>query len=225
MIRKFSINQDEDVWGQLLYGIRYLDIRVSYYPNTAEKFWTVHDFVKINPLFKVINDVRRFISLTKEMVILDFHRFPSGFEGAENENRHSELLRYLQAELGEFMAPDWLGRSTTLNDLWNMNKTLIVTYSHDPSTAFSEILWSEVKHVWGNQRRANGLLAYLNDGMELRKWARYPWAAMTHLTPTSMDVILNPNYGFRELADSIARNVITWYSFSVLFFSSAFIDR
>ena len=78
ILQKFSINQDEDVWTQLLFGIRYLDLRVSHYPETAEKFWTVHDFVKINPLHEVISDVRRFMSVTNEMVILDFHRFPSG---------------------------------------------------------------------------------------------------------------------------------------------------
>ena len=160
LIRKFSINQDEDVWSQLLYGIRYLDLRVSHYRNTPEKFWAVHDFVKINPLFEIINDVRRFLRSTKEMVILDFHRFPNGFDGT-NENNHAELLRYLKAEIGEFMAPDWLGRSVTLNDLWNMNKTLIVTYSHDPSSAFSEDLWSEVRHVWGNKRTANELNEFL----------------------------------------------------------------
>ena len=66
---------------------------------------------------------------------MDFHRFPNGFDDTDESN-HATLLRYLQAELGQFMAPDWLGRSVTLNDLWNMNKTLIVTYSHDPSSAF-----------------------------------------------------------------------------------------
>merc|ERR1739848_264998 len=71
LIRKFSINQDEDVWNQLLYGIRYLDIRVGYYQNTPEKFWAVHDFVKINPLHEIITDVRRFMRSTKEMVIMD----------------------------------------------------------------------------------------------------------------------------------------------------------
>ena len=38
-MKKFSINQDEDVWSQLLYGIRYLDLRVGYYKTTPEKFW------------------------------------------------------------------------------------------------------------------------------------------------------------------------------------------
>jgi len=210
LIRKFSINQDEDIWNQLLYGIRYLDIRVGYYPNTPEKFWAVHDFIKVNPLHEIITDVRRFMRSTKEMVIMDFHRFPNGFSGS-NENSHAALFRLLQAELGQYMAPDWLGRAVTLNDLWNMNKTLIITYSHNPSSAFSDLLWSEVRHVWGNQRTPMGLKGFLSEAMQLRKWARYPWAAMSHLTPSQMDVILNPNKGFRELSDSIARNITRWY--------------
>ena len=51
----------------------------------------------------------------------------------------------------------------------------------------------------------------LSDSMRLRKWARYPWAAMTHLTPTQMDVLLNLNKGMRNLSDNIARNVTKWY--------------
>ena len=36
---RYSVNQGEDVWSQLLYGIRYLDLRVGHYTNTPEKFW------------------------------------------------------------------------------------------------------------------------------------------------------------------------------------------
>jgi len=210
IMKKFSINQDEDVWSQLLYGIRYLDLRVGYYKTTPEKFWVVHDFVKMNPLYEVVNDIRRFLTSTKELVILDFHRFPNGFDN-DDEGIHASLLRYLQAELGQFMAPDWLGRSVTPNDLWEMNRTLIVTYSHDPSSAFSDVLWSEVRHVWGNQQNSAGLKNFLGEAMNLRKYARYPWAAMSHLTPTKWNVFFRPNSGMRELSDSISRNLTQWY--------------
>ncbi len=171
-------------------------------------------------------------------MLKNLSRFPKGFDDYEDENPHAELLRYLNAELGDFMAPDWLGRSVTLNDLWATNRTLIVTYSHDPSSAFSDKLWSEVRHVWGDQENPTGLRNFLGgkfpsliknkcaenlqqklcpeimnnlsadtEAMSLRRWARYPWAAMTHLTPTKLGVFLNPTKGVRELADSIARNV------------------
>ncbi len=38
---------------QLIYGIRYLDIRAGFNDHTAEKFWTMHDFVAMNPMYKV----------------------------------------------------------------------------------------------------------------------------------------------------------------------------
>ena len=68
MLLRYSVNQGEDIWTQLLFGMRYLDLRVgvchtlpydtlhhhtiqvSYYADTPEKFWLVHDFVKQNPL-------------------------------------------------------------------------------------------------------------------------------------------------------------------------------
>ena len=80
MLTRYSVNQDEDIWNQLLFGIRYLDIRVGLYEDTAEKFWLVHDFVRLNPLYEAIQAVKRFMRVTKEVVILDFHRFPTGFD-------------------------------------------------------------------------------------------------------------------------------------------------
>ena len=43
----------------------------------------MHDFVKMNPLYVVIQDVRKFLKETNEIVIMDFHRFPKGFEVQE----------------------------------------------------------------------------------------------------------------------------------------------
>lgn len=210
ILKRFTVNHGEDVWNQLLYGIRYLDLRVGYYEHTPEKFWVVHDFVKINPLYEIVQDVRRFMKVTKEMVIMDFHRFPTGFDD-EMGDIHAQLVEYLIGELGEFMAPDWLGRSVTPNDLWHMNKTLIVTYSHDPRSLFSDVLWSDVRHVWGNKPNIEDLFQFLSEAMRLRRWARYPWAAMTHLTPSKLDVILSPTSGIREMSDEIAKNVTQWY--------------
>jgi hypothetical protein len=158
----------------------------------------------MNPLYEIVQDVQRFFKATNEMVIMDFHRFPHGFD---NSDAHAGLLRYLRAELGDYMTPDWLGRSVTPNDLWNMNRTLIVTYSHDPSSAFSDVLWSEVRQIWGNQQSGTGLKNFLGQSMNLRRWARYPWAAMTHLTPTKIGIFFSPSDGMREMSDEIARNV------------------
>ena len=54
LIKRYSSQQEENVWDQLLYGIRYLDFRVSYHANTQEKFWLNHDLVQMNPLYKAV---------------------------------------------------------------------------------------------------------------------------------------------------------------------------
>ena len=89
-----------------------------------------------------IADVRKFLQKTKEIVFMDFHRFPHGFRGQKNNKIHKKLIKYLKEELHEFLAPDWLGRDSTPNDLWHLNRTLVLSYAHDPSAAFDEQIWS-----------------------------------------------------------------------------------
>ena len=53
---------------------------MGYYGDTPERFWIVHNVVKMNPLYVILQDIRKFLQQTKEIVIVDFHRFPKGFE-------------------------------------------------------------------------------------------------------------------------------------------------
>lgn len=82
---RYLICQDEDIYSQLVYGtrkrilpisyldtltiefvgIRYLDIRVGYYPEREEKFWMNHNYARINPLRLLIQDIKTFLQSTK----------------------------------------------------------------------------------------------------------------------------------------------------------------
>ena len=79
----------------------------------------------------------------------------------KNITRHAELISYLMEELGEFMAPDWMGSDVTLNELWAANKTLIITYGSAENHLFNGLLWSEVEHAWGDARTRQDLYAFL----------------------------------------------------------------
>ena len=58
--------------------------------------------------YEAVHAVKRFLRLTQEPVILDFHRFaiksnlpklfrfPFGFDGDDQAARHEDLVRYLQ---------------------------------------------------------------------------------------------------------------------------------
>ena len=155
--------------------------------------------------FQAVQSIKRFLRLTKELVILDFHRFPFGFTGENTEGRHEELVSYIIEELGEFMAPDWLGKAATMNDLWHLNRTLIVTYQDDLTENKFDNLWTEALHAWGDTKHPGSLFRYLNNTMNNKQSATYMWVAMTHLTPSTMDVLWNLSGGLRQMNDKIAK--------------------
>jgi len=73
------------------------------------------------------------------------------------------------------------------------------------------MLWPEVIHAWGNTRDASRLFRFLNRSMGQKRSATFLWVAMTHLTPSPMDVIWNLSGGIRKLNNDIARGVSKWY--------------
>lgn len=73
-----TVLQEDDILSQLINGVRYLDIRAAYYPDTDEVWFVNHGLIRIHPLQSVFDDVRTFLQNTNEIVILDFHGFPVG---------------------------------------------------------------------------------------------------------------------------------------------------
>ena len=78
-------------------------------------------------------------------------------------------------------------------------------------------------HVQGERKRqfpnvstishqASDLRQYLDDAMWRNRHAKYLWAAMTHLTPSTISAILNPSGGFAKLSDKIAKKVVSTVS-------------
>lgn len=87
--------------------------------------------------------------MTQEVVILDFHRFPVGFSQNTQRNRetHNELVQLLFSKLGDYMVPSSLGSMASLNDLWAVNRTLIVVYADDYTRVSHPFLWPSVPQV------------------------------------------------------------------------------
>ncbi|TMW43162.1 hypothetical protein DOY81_011759, partial [Sarcophaga bullata] len=103
-IREHAISQYFDVWSQLVFGIRYLDLSIGYKPvdlydtQNPENFWIVNENMFINQLRFILKDVRRFVTISGEVVILDFSSFPIGFY--KHPERHVSLLHLISNELG-----------------------------------------------------------------------------------------------------------------------------
>lgn len=102
-INDYTLCQDETVFNQLVYGIRHLDLRVAY--KGSDRFTITHDKFNINhKLDDILDQIARFMELTKkEIVIVDFHRFPSGFPQKDNKKLseiHKLLFEKVKTKLG-----------------------------------------------------------------------------------------------------------------------------
>jgi len=131
-----------------MHGIRYLDIRVGYYSSSAsggERFWVNHNFYRMRPLSSLINDVRKFAEETREIVILDFHRFPVGFDG--RRDRHAQLVEYVNGELERFTVPSSFWPNATPNEIWAANKSIIISYSDTRTAQQYPNLWPPLPQV------------------------------------------------------------------------------
>merc|ERR550539_52645 len=70
---RYSINQEETIWNQLVMGIRFLDIRVHLYDDQEASI--VHGPRNFQKLQIVLEDIKKILNQTKEIVFLNIHRF------------------------------------------------------------------------------------------------------------------------------------------------------
>uniref|UniRef100_G3ML16 Phosphatidylinositol-specific phospholipase C X domain-containing protein n=1 Tax=Amblyomma maculatum TaxID=34609 RepID=G3ML16_AMBMU len=162
----YLYNQDQTIRQQLAYGIRGFDLRVQYYNG---QFYVTHDTVRgWITIREVLQDVRWFVNVTGEVVLLDFHRFTTGF-GKTNENeRHMELWKLIVKELKDLLlekAAWWKPVGDIFGDCTNgevKNGRIIVFYNHDfNSTTYDKYLAMPVKQMWPNAHHPDVLKTYL----------------------------------------------------------------
>lgn len=212
LIEKYVITQDIDVLAQLIHGVRYLDIRVGRYPRTAEIWWANHGFIQLTPLKEIIEQVKKFLDNTEEIVIFDVQEFPVGFY--KNSSIHREFVKYLEKQFAGYYLPYETGWLTTLNTIWSTKRRLIIGYDEKRIVNLYDSLWPCVTHQWGNVRTIEDLYRHLNrvEISSLRNSKLTPRSAMAELTPNTWDVILNRLGGLRQMADRVNTNVTTWYA-------------
>lgn len=213
-IEKYVMTQDETILSQLIFGIRSLDLRVGYYSihnNRPQDLYINHSFRKVQPLSNVIQEVKYFLQNTREIVILDFHAFPVGFNlRSPNVKPHDTLIEYLLQELGPFIAPPNLTWHANLNDFWALNKTLILAYNNKNMVVkYSNILWPPVNQKWGNAQEPSKLESFLS--MVFNSPPEAPWSAQAELTATGADIVSDRLKGLRHMAAAVNNKVTLWF--------------
>ncbi|XP_053672083.1 uncharacterized protein LOC128722445 [Anopheles nili] len=156
-LKKVGFRQTLDLWSQLVFGVRYLDFSIGYYPslNGTRNFWIMNEHFRVAPLAPILQDIRRFAILSEETLCLDFRRFPLGFHN--NPDQHAALLELLERELGDLayrrpvseedgeVDPMAESYQLTIGDMRRDGKYLLITYNHEASLNESDIIWKPWK--------------------------------------------------------------------------------
>lgn len=212
IISKFAVTQDLDILGQLIHGVRYLDIRLGHYPDSNEIWWTIHGpFYRSVPLKTVIDHVKNFLDNTEEIVIMDIREFAVGFN---NYSDHRALVSHLEDEFRDYyLTRGNQGWGITLNEIWSSGKRLIIGYEDSKVVANHASVWPCVTHKWGNVKTVEDLYKYLHKiETNNRDGILRPRSAMAELTPDLNDIISNRLGNLRDMAHRVNLNVTNWYS-------------
>lgn len=104
-LRRENYKQNLSVWQQLVFGVRYLEFSVGYFRsfhsvlNIEGRFFIFSGSEEISPLFGVLRDVKRFVELSEEIVILNFNDFVYGFH--ESSLARTIFMELLQEIFGD----------------------------------------------------------------------------------------------------------------------------
>ncbi|CAG0901386.1 unnamed protein product [Cyprideis torosa] len=213
LLTRYSFCQDEDVWTQLAFGIRFLDIRVGYYLNkpVPSPFYVNHDFVRIRNLLPILEDVQKFLDQTDEIVILDLHRFPSGFSRDTADDVHEQLVGILQSMFGDLMAPRYWKETVPLGQLWSSGRRLVVGYADAHMRKKYDFLWHDVVHKWADAQKLSELEEYAKRVAHNIRSSRFLSALMLSMTLPTMQMVTNPLGSVRTVADLVNRAVPQWF--------------
>ncbi|PSN45286.1 hypothetical protein C0J52_17535 [Blattella germanica] len=152
-------------------------------------FWVNHDLIRVAPLIPVLREVKRYLLRTQgEVVILDLHRFPVGFQG--RPARHRRLVSLLTRELAALALPSSaVTASTLLRDIWDRkdNRRLIVAYG---DKTIAGALWAAMAELTPTPLdvmfNPSGSLRSMADSVNrnLTDWFRNQWWPHTNIVAT-----------------------------------------
>nr|XP_046908382.1 PI-PLC X domain-containing protein 1-like [Dermatophagoides farinae] len=236
VLSRFQYTQDESLYNQLAYGIRYMDWRVAVYNQTnhtdsqtfnwIEEYWMVHDMQRNRITLKqAIRQVVKFLTrTTHEIIIIDFHRFVHGFDG-ENDlqamrQRLQTFIDIIHQQLGPYLIPYSSKGLPTIGNLIARNQRVLICYAYKfdvRQLPDSIMLWPPVQHLWADTDKLIELESYIQE--QICKPSRsfhnthLLRSMMAELTPTVEGVLFRRYHGLREMAALVNMNYEQWFRY------------
>ena len=175
--------QSNDLYSQFADGIRYVDLRLTNEPDG--QIYLEHGLR--SALFAdAVDDIGAFANQhPKELLVV----YVQGIKNFTAET-HAQVVADMNAAFGSRMVPRALGTSTTLGDLWAIDKNVIVVYNNAAVVAADENLWPDATlyRPWPNVQSVPALLAANGDNLASRPPASI-WGMFGEPTPSFINYV------------------------------------
>uniref|UniRef100_A0A1B6LKK9 Phosphatidylinositol-specific phospholipase C X domain-containing protein n=1 Tax=Graphocephala atropunctata TaxID=36148 RepID=A0A1B6LKK9_9HEMI len=186
VIYRWCITQDQTVYQQLHYGMRYFDLRLSTRKSDSNLYF-VHGLYgdEISTTLKVIND---FLEVLEEVIILDCQHFYNF-----SPEDHRALKEMLKEIFGSKLCPlPWDINTVTLSWMMDRGYQVIVIYRHNSSEE-DDRFWPGVRWPtpWPQTTSIETLLHFLSKTLSHRP-KNAGFVTQCVLTPDVKFVVRNP---------------------------------
>lgn len=210
LIKNYILCQDRNWWQQLVFGIRYFDVRVGIFENN--EVYLTHSVARCTPFEDELDHVVAFLKKSpKEIVVLDFHSFDSPLNFTLDNHKH--LLNIVKRKFAKFIYPRhelYYDEGPTLDEVWASGGRVIISYNNRRIVNDNQWLWYEVSRDWPNVISTDKLQKYVHDKSSRKQYGNPMSVIMAELTPTKTYVLFHPTGSLRKLADEVNPHLGFW---------------
>ncbi|XP_046985020.1 PI-PLC X domain-containing protein 1-like [Schistocerca americana] len=220
-IGHYVLTQDTDIWGQLVHGIRYLDLNIRHcyggnataYTPIAQDVDRFRKLVNVDGVTHILEEIKDYMKrISCEIVILDIQEFPPGFD--EHASNHHQFVSLVHSVLGEFVLPfSNISYNSTLAEVWETGRNLIVAYNHPETVKEFDWLWPPITHKWLESNSPQDVKEFLQECIDNARISNETtfWVASAFLKPSPIDFMFGGAKSLRELADKLNQNLTRWF--------------
>jgi hypothetical protein len=198
-VRKWAVTQTTDIYKQLCNGIRYFDLRAIMIDNIIKP---EHTLVGTLPYIQILPDVLKFLSETKEIVILDFTSL-TGLSVDEN----NKFVNYLAVLFGNYLSNANF-QNNSIKDIIDSDRRLLICYNNNCNSALY-YLQPKIPSYWPNANTPDAIITAANNTI-INIPAYTLFSLQMQITPDATLIIKNLCGSLIDVAIETNANAIEW---------------
>ncbi len=184
IVAGWAKTQGQSLSEQFANGIRYVDLRFTNEPDG--QIYIEHG-LRGPTADDVLGQIAQFADTHPKEVLFVYVQGLNNFDAASN----AVLVSKMEDAFGSRMAPSALGTSATLQDLWAMDKNVIVVYNDSSTVAGNPDLWPDdtIFRPWWNVPSMDQLYVANETNLEDRPSGTI-WGLFGEATPDTTNIVM-----------------------------------